>query len=164
MLTTENTPHIFSAGDFSFADVDPGAALASIEVTSLETAGFLRLSGIDVTLNQIINKADIDAGLLRFTPVANETGVAYDSFAFTVNDGGLDAAAAATITVNVSPTNTAPTTSDSAVSTAEDGAYTFSATDFDYLDAEGAALASIEITGLGSVGALQLNGVVYGPA
>ena len=62
--------------------------MASIKITTLETAGKLyNLSGVDVTLNQVITKADIDAGNLKFVPVANANGSSYDSFAFSVNDG-----------------------------------------------------------------------------
>ena len=64
--------------------------MASIEITTLESVGALQLSGVDVTLNQVITKADIDAGNLKFVPVANANGSSYDSFAFSVNDGTTD--------------------------------------------------------------------------
>ncbi|MCP5013602.1 MAG: hypothetical protein GY942_26845, partial [Aestuariibacter sp.] len=82
--------------------------LASIKVTTLETAGSLQLSGVDVTLNQVISKANIDAGNLKFVPVANANGSSYDSFAFSVNDGTTDSASSYTLTVDVTAVNDAP--------------------------------------------------------
>ncbi|WP_162902426.1 cadherin-like domain-containing protein, partial [Facilibium subflavum] len=91
VTTSEGTAYTFSANDFNFADVD-GDSLASVEITTLEGAGSLQLNASDVTLNQVISKADIDAGLLVFTPAADANGTAYDSFGFSVNDGTVDSA------------------------------------------------------------------------
>ncbi|MCK5925119.1 MAG: cadherin-like domain-containing protein, partial [Methylococcales bacterium] len=103
----EDTDHIFSASDFNFTDVD-GDTLASIKITILETIGNLKLNGVDVTLNQSITKADIDAGKLKFTPVANANGTGYDSLGFSVNDGTIDSSTK-TITIDITATNDAPT-------------------------------------------------------
>ena len=119
VTTDEDTPYTFTATDFNFSDVD-GDSLASVEITVLETVGALQLNGSDVTLNQVISKADIDAGLLTFTPVLNESGASYDSFEFVVNDGTVDAASASTMTIDVTAVNDAPTSSDRTVMTDED--------------------------------------------
>ncbi|MCP4238484.1 MAG: hypothetical protein GY770_33755, partial [Aestuariibacter sp.] len=103
-----DTTYTFSASDFSYSDTE-GSTMASIEITTLETAGALQLSGADVTLNQVITKADIDAGNLKFVPVANANGSSYDSFAFSVNDGTTDSASSYTLTVDVTAVNDAPT-------------------------------------------------------
>ncbi|MDL1983033.1 MAG: DUF4347 domain-containing protein, partial [Deltaproteobacteria bacterium] len=107
VTTNENTTYTFSASDFNFTDID-GDTLASVKITSLETAGSLQLSGGDVTLNQVITKADIDAGNLKFVPVADANGTDYDSFEFTVNDGTFDSLTAYTMTVDVTAVNDAP--------------------------------------------------------
>ena len=57
-----------------------------------------RVHPIDVSPNQVITRADIDAGNLKFIPVANASGIGYDSFQFSVNDGVLDSTASATLT------------------------------------------------------------------
>ena len=155
--TNEDTDYVFSAVDFNFSDVD-GDALASIQVTALETVGALKLNGTDVTLNQVISKADIDAGLLIFTPLANANGIGYDSFGFTVNDGTVDSASSYTITIDVNAVNDAPTAANNTVSTNEDTDYVFSAVDFNFSDIDGDTLASIQVTALETVGALKLNG------
>ena len=107
VTTNENTTYLFGASDFNFSDID-GDALSSVRITSLETAGSLQLSGGDVTLNQVITRADIDAGNLTFTPAADANGAGYDSFQFRVNDGTVDSAASYTMTIDVTAVNDAP--------------------------------------------------------
>ncbi|WP_278465664.1 Ig-like domain-containing protein [Gimesia maris] len=158
VTTSEDTPYTFTAADFNFSDID-GDTLASVHITALEIVGALQMSGVDVTLNQVISRADIDAGNLIFTPVANAGGSGYDSFGFTVNDGTLDSTPSNTMTVDVTAVNDAPTATDNTVTTSEDTSYTFTAADFNYSDIEGSPLASIRITALEIVGSLQLSGV-----
>ena len=88
--------------------MDAGDSLCS-EITSLESAGSLQLSGADVTLGQVISAVDIAAGNLTFTPAADENGVGYDSFEFRVHDGTAYSAAAYTMTVDVTPVQDLPT-------------------------------------------------------
>ena len=160
VTTNEDTDYVFTAADFNFADVDAGDTLASLEITTLETVGSLELSGVAVTLNQVITVADINAGNLTFVPVANAVGVGYDSFGFSVNDGSLDSVASYTMTLDVNAANDAPTAANNTVTTNEDTAYTFTAADFNFADVDaGDTLASVEITSLETVGSLELSGV-----
>ncbi|MCP5091332.1 MAG: BspA family leucine-rich repeat surface protein, partial [Gammaproteobacteria bacterium] len=121
VVTNDGTTYTFAAADFGYSDGD-GHVMASVRVTSLESVGALQLQGIDVTLNQVITRADIDAGLLMFVPVGNDSGVSYDSFGFSVNDGAADSASAYTMTIDVNDVNDAPTfispTGDGMVTTA----------------------------------------------
>ena len=110
VTTLEDTVYTFTDADFNFSDVE-GDTLASVKITSLETAGSLQLSGGDVTLNQVITRANIDANNLTFTPVANASGAGYDSFGFSVNDGTSDSATSYTMTIDVTAVNDIPTTS-----------------------------------------------------
>ncbi|RLC56094.1 MAG: hypothetical protein DRI30_06410, partial [Chloroflexi bacterium] len=87
VVTLENTDHIFTIADFNFSDLDAGDTLQYVQITSLEAAGSLQLSGGDVALDQIISVADIVAGNLTFTPVPGENGAGYASFDFKVSDG-----------------------------------------------------------------------------
>ena len=102
VTTGEDTPYTFAASDFNFTDAD-GDALAGVKITTLESAGFLRLSDVNVTLNQVITKADIDGGRLTFRPATGETGDPYATFMFKVNDGTADSASAYTMTIDVTP-------------------------------------------------------------
>ncbi|MCP4965979.1 MAG: hypothetical protein GY926_12175, partial [bacterium] len=116
VATNEDTTYTFAASDFNYSDVD-GDTLASVEITTLEAVGALQLSGADVTLNQVISKADIDAGNLKFVPVADANGTGYDSFGFSVNDGTVDSVSTYTMTIDVSAQNDAPTAANNTVAT-----------------------------------------------
>ena len=89
VTATEDTAFVFALADFGFSDVDSGAQLQSIAVTTLSSKGTLALNGSTVDLDQSISRSDIVAGNLKFTPAANANGTGYDSFKFTVNDGLL---------------------------------------------------------------------------
>ncbi|MFK8068765.1 MAG: beta strand repeat-containing protein [Gammaproteobacteria bacterium] len=107
--TNEDTDYTFTAVDFNFNDID-GDSLTSIQITSLESVGELQLNRVDVTLNQIISRADIDAGNLKFVPITNQNGNGYDSFSFSVNDGFTDSVTSYSITVDVTAVIDIPTT------------------------------------------------------
>ena len=129
----EDTTYTFTVADFNFSDAD-GDTLASVKITSLETVGSLRLSGANVTLNQVISRADIDAGNLKFIPVGDENGDGYDSFGFSVNDGTTDSAGTYMMTINITAVNDAPVLAVIGNQTVDEGAtltFTASATDSD---------------------------------
>ncbi|MCZ6734152.1 MAG: DUF4347 domain-containing protein, partial [Gammaproteobacteria bacterium] len=105
VVTDEDVPYPFTVADFGFSDVDAGDSLQQVQITSLETAGSLQLSGSDVLLNDVILLADITAGNLTFTPALDANGPGYDSFQFKVHDGTEYSASVYTMTVDVTPTN-----------------------------------------------------------
>ena len=109
VTTDEDTAHTFAADDFNFSDTDSGDTLALVEVVTLPTVGTLQLDGTDVTLNQDVTKAQIDADDLEFTPAANGNGTGYASFTFKVSDGTDKSDSAYTMTVNVTAVNDAAT-------------------------------------------------------
>ena len=84
--TQERRTYTFSATDFSYSDTE-GDALSQVKITTLEGSGNLQLNGVDVTLDQLISKADIDAGMLTFIAVGDANGTEYDCFGFQVHDG-----------------------------------------------------------------------------
>ncbi|RTY35724.1 DUF4347 domain-containing protein, partial [Chlorobium phaeovibrioides] len=131
LTTDEDTDLVLTASDFGFADADSGATLASVKITTLETAGSLKyLDGTtwsDVTADQVITESDITAGRLKFVPAADANGASYDTFKFTVNDGTADSATANTITVAVTAVNDAPVAMNDTGSVAEDATLTVDA-------------------------------------
>jgi hypothetical protein len=151
----EDTSHAFAAADFGFGDVD-GDSLTKIQITTLESAGTLKLSGADVTVGQEILVADI--GNLVFTPAQDANGTSYDSFDFKVHDGTEYSATANTITFDVTAVNDAPTAADQTVTIDEDTSHTFTAADFGFSDVDGDSLTKIQITTLESAGTLKLSG------
>ena len=115
LTTNEDTAYAFTAGDFGFSDPadNPVAnALLAVKITTLPGAGTLTDNGNVVTPGQFVSVADINSGLLKFTPGANAYGNGYASFTFQVQDdggtanGGVDLDPSPnTITVNVAPVN-----------------------------------------------------------
>ncbi|MBV5309134.1 S-layer family protein [Chromatium okenii] len=104
------------ASDFGYTDTGEGSPLATVKMTTLNVVGALKYSvdgttWLDVTLNQEISKTDIDAGKLKFIPVANANGLSYATFNFKVSDGTDYSTSENTITINVTAVNDAPTIS-----------------------------------------------------
>ncbi|MGE4350056.1 MAG: Ig-like domain-containing protein, partial [Candidatus Berkiella sp.] len=156
--TNEDTAYSFTTADFNFSDID-GDSLSQIRINSLPVNGSLTLSGVAVALNQIISAADITAGNLQFTPAANDHGVGYASFNFSVHDGAGFSLAGATMTIDVAPVNDLPATANQTVSTNEDTAYSFTMADFNFSDIDGDSLSQIRINSLPANGSLTLSGV-----
>ncbi|WP_434579419.1 retention module-containing protein [Pseudomonas sp. Z5-35] len=75
---TEDTSLVLGWSTFGISDVDSAATSQGVKITGLPGDGKLQyLDGAtwkDVANNQTFSKADIDAGKLRFTPDANESG------------------------------------------------------------------------------------------
>ncbi|WP_447767530.1 LapA family giant adhesin [Pseudomonas kilonensis] len=75
---TEDTSLVLGWSTFGVSDVDNSATSLGVKITELPADGKLQyLDGAtwkDVANNQTFSKADIDAGKLRFTPDANESG------------------------------------------------------------------------------------------
>ncbi|MCW2242495.1 VCBS domain-containing protein [Azospirillum canadense] len=164
----EDATRVFQASDFGFTDVD-GHGLAAVIITSRPAAGTLAYNGTALTAGDVASGfvvAAADLGKLTFTPARDANGTGYASFAFKVQDnggtanGGQDTSATATLTINVTPVNDAPTGADKTVGTAEDTPYTLAAADFGFADVDaGDALAAVTVTRLPAAGTLTLNGI-----
>ena len=118
VTTGVGAAYTFEADDFGFADTDAGAALASVKIVTVPAAGALALDGTAVLANAVVTKAQIDGGMLTFTPVAGASGTGYASFTFKVNDGTDDSVSAYTMTIDVAA---GPTVSIAAPAGATDG-------------------------------------------
>ncbi|ALD22278.1 hypothetical protein AM218_14985 [Hymenobacter sp. DG25A] len=124
VTTLEDTDYTFTAADFGFSDTD-GNSLAAVKVTTLPSAGILKLNGSPVTAGQVIPAASVAS--LTFSPTLNANGAGYTSFTFQVQDnggssnGGLDLDQSPnTLTLNVTPINDAPVAEAQSVTTDED--------------------------------------------
>jgi len=158
LTVNEDTDLTIATADFGFADVDSNT-LKSVKITTLETAGALKLDGTDVTLNQVIVKADLDANKLKLTPVANANGSPYTTFAFKVMDStDAESAAAYTITINVTAVADLPTGAAKTLSVVQDTDLTIATADFGFADGDSNTLKSVKITTLETAGALKLDG------
>ena len=164
VTTAEDTPLVLALTDFgTYADVE-GTPLAAVRISALATDGQLQYDTTGtgawaaVTLNQVISAADITAGRLRFAPDLNETGSPYATIGFQVSDGAAFSAATYTLTATVTAVNDAPTSTNDAVTTAEDTPLVLALTDFGtYADVEGTPLAAVRISALATDGQLQYD-------
>jgi hypothetical protein len=124
----ENTTHTFTASDFNFYDADSDA-LASVIVSMLDDTddGTLTLDNAAITSRTTVTRSQLDDGDLQFTPDTDETGNAYNSFTFSVNDGTDDSAQMYMLTINVgaAPNPTSYTVSVSPASSGGGNAYYF---------------------------------------
>src|SRR5258708_1796739 len=167
----EDGSYTFTTADFGFSDPAdvPANALLAVQISSLPSAGTLTDNGLAVTAGQFVSAAEIAAGKLLYTPAAGQSGAAYASFTFQVEDDGGTAngganldSAPRTMTVNVTWVNDAPQGTNHTVSVLEDGSYTFTASDFgfsDPADVPANSFLAVEITSLPGAGTLTDNGV-----
>ena len=155
VTTNEDVAHVFTVANFGFADVDALDTMSAVRIDTLPAAGTLTLNAVALTAGQVIVAADINAGLLRFTPAPDANGAGYASFTFSVRDtaGPAFDPAPNTMTLNVTPVNDAPAANDVSASGNEDDAQI--AITLTGADLEG-AIASFRITG-----ALPGNGLLY---
>ncbi|MDP4573474.1 LapA family giant adhesin, partial [Pseudomonas sp. LPH60] len=124
---SEDSPLALTWSNFGVSDVDSPAANLGVKITQLPGDGKLQyLDGStwkDVANNQTFSKADIDAGKLRFTPDANESGTNgyggsgvgnqqadYAQIKFQPTDGQA-LGSTGTVTVDITPVADAPTLS-----------------------------------------------------
>lgn len=78
-FTTETTPpYTDPEGDTAF----------QLKVISLPATGTLQLNGVNVSLNQVINFTDIDAGLFTYVPDNGITTSYNANFNFEIADSG----------------------------------------------------------------------------
>jgi uncharacterized delta-60 repeat protein len=90
VTTVANTAYTFTASDFKFSDPNdiPSNNLLAVKIATLPTNGSLTNKGIAVNAGDFVSAADIAAGNLQFTPVANAKGLGYANFTFQVQDDG----------------------------------------------------------------------------
>ena len=106
VTTSKDMAHTFTAANFNFMPATTEDTLTKVHIVTLPNRGTLALSGTAVTAGQEITKADIDAGNLKFTPVADEFGDPYTSFLFRVEGSSRTSTATYTMTIDVTAVTT----------------------------------------------------------
>ena len=86
----------FTAADFNLLDTGYG-----LKVVTLPRRGTLALDGVPVSVGDSVSQARVDAGDLTYTPPQDEIGKGISHFTFRVNDGELESARSAKITIDV---------------------------------------------------------------
>ncbi|MEE9313658.1 MAG: Ig-like domain-containing protein [Rhizobiaceae bacterium] len=148
ITTDEDVAHTFTGADFNFADPE-NDALQSVTITNIALAGgaLIHSGGTPVTNGMLVTAAELAS--MSFTPAANSS--TNGSFDFSVNDANFGATTA-TMMLVVNAVNDLPVATGGAVSTNEDVARTFVATDFNFTDVENDALQSVTILNLSLAG------------
>ena len=111
LATPEDTPVSINSIDIPFTDPDSLDLFEGIRIDSLPPGalGVLKLSGVNVTVGQVISVVDMDNGLFTYLPNTNiNDGDGIASFTFSAFDGDGFSIAPGTLTINVNPVNDAP--------------------------------------------------------
>ncbi|WP_447932205.1 Ig-like domain-containing protein [Sphingopyxis fribergensis] len=142
LSATEDTPYVFTAGNFGFSDAAEGNGFAGVVISTLPVNSTLTLNGVAVGANDFVTAAQIAAGQLVWTPATNANGSGLGSFTFQVRDdggtanGGVDTDQSPNmISFTVANINDPPVSSDAAATIAEDNVLT--GTLPGYTDADG---------------------------
>ncbi|MBW1615865.1 MAG: DUF4347 domain-containing protein, partial [Deltaproteobacteria bacterium] len=168
-IDVDNRVHTFTKEGLGYSDPDKTALeaisensspqdLNKIQITSLPGDGVFKLGTDEVTLNQVIAIADINAGNLKFEADANEYGANYASFDFKVYDGYDWSENSATATIDVS--NDAPTSEHKNIEIDIDKTHDFDGTEFAFNDTNTThtAINQAEITGISGEGTFTYSG------
>jgi hypothetical protein len=159
VTTPEDTTYVFTLGDFNYVDQDNNP-MASVLITQGPLLGELTLNDVVITDPVSISRADIEAGLLKYTPPADENGNDYTAFSYAVNDGKVDSDVGA-MTIHVTPVNDPPQSADKFVRILGERTVQFGGNEFSFRDTDdGDTLNHITLMSLPSKGVLYL--VPYG--
>jgi VCBS repeat-containing protein len=110
--------------------------------------------GAPMTIDGVGTLTITSAGALTFVPVANYAG-AVPSVSYTTSWASNSEKASATVSINITPVNDAPTSTDDAITIEKNTNVILSLSDFgNYSDVEGDALSHIQITNTGTQGTL----------
>ncbi|MDR7316997.1 Ig-like domain-containing protein [Brevibacillus nitrificans] len=151
----EDNPIPFTGQEFhdAFEDEDAGDSLVQIQVSSLPAFGSLQVTGVPVTVNQVIPAAMLLN--LSYVPQPGWNGT--DSFTWKGYDGKDYSSSTANVTITISHVNRAPVVSDASKSGPEDTSLPFAKSDFTYQDNDGNQMTELKVESLPSHGTLALD-------
>ncbi len=162
----EDASHTFSSAEFGFSDKHDNDNFSAVRIVTLPVSGSLSVNDRVPFVGEIISRAVIDAGGLRFDTPVDSHGDAFASFLFRVIDDGTVAHAgviedpvARQMIVTVLPVNDAPAAVSKSISIIEDTVYTMMESDFGFSDAaDGNNFQSVNLISLPADGSLSLAG------
>ena len=156
LTVLEDTVTALSTNNFGY--VDPNQfPLAAVQITALPALGSLKLGGTAVTNDTIVSSADITN--LTYQAALDENGSPYTTMGIKVmNASNLWSLADTVMTMNVTPVNDAPTSTNATLTVLEDTATALAAGNFGYADPNPLPLAAVQITALPALGTLKLSG------
>lgn len=159
LIALEDTVTALAAGNFGYSD-PLNVALAAVQITSLPALGTLKNGGVTVGAGDLpLTVLATNIGNLTYQSASNGNGTPYTTMRIKVMNAGSLWSAGATMTINVTPVNDAPTSTGGSVNLNGNEVRTFSAGDFRFADVDaGDTLGAIQVTLLPEQGTLKLNG------
>ena len=151
----------------SFGYSDPNAlAMASVQITALPAIGTLKNGGAIVGSGNLpLTVAVADLGNLTYQAAPYGFGTPYTTIGIKVMNSNNLWSLPATMTINVTHVNHAPTSAGGAVSIAKSTVKTFAASDFPFADVDvGDTLQAIKVTTLPTHGTLNVSNATIIPA
>ena len=159
LIALEDTVTALAAGNFGYSD-PLNVELAAIQITSLPALGTLKNGGVTVASGDLpLTVLATNIGNLTYQSASNGNGTPYTTMRIKVMNAGSLWSAGATMTLNVTAVNDAPTSTGGSVNLNGNEVRTFSAGDFRFADVDaGDTLGAIQVTLLPAQGTLKLNG------
>ena len=165
VVTPEDTDKVFVASEFNYFDVE-GSTMQQIQITLAPDDGILYNdantdgvvdAGEELSNNEVITKAHIDANRLKFKPDFNDFGSPYASFNFKVHDGTAYSDTAYLFTIDVTPVNDLPTSADSSFGGPTNVDHIMVAGEFPFYDVDVDDLGSVLIVSIPAKGAIYYD-------
>ena len=159
LIALEDTVTALAAGNFGYTD-PLNVALAAVQITSLPALGTLKNGGVTVASGELpLTVLAANIGNLTYQSALNGNGTPYTTMGIKVMNAGGLWSAGATMSLNVTPVNDAPTSTGGSVNLNGNAVRTFSAGDFRFADVDsGDTLGAIQVTSLPATGTLKING------
>jgi gliding motility-associated-like protein len=151
----EDQTILFTQTHFTSAFTDVDGTLSKIKVETLPANGLLKLNGTSIIVNQEIASASLSQ--IRFEPNSNWFG--NTNFKWNGSDGDAYATQNATVSITINPINDLPVLQNIVLSTNEDEALPFTASNFTnaFSDIE-SSLSRIKIVTLPANGTIKQGG------
>ncbi len=158
LTALEDTLTALAAGNFGYMD-QLGVALAAVQITSSPALGTLSYNGAAVGAGGLpLTVTAANIGNLTYQSALNGNGTSYTTMGIKVMNANNLWSAGATMTLNVTPVNDAPTSTGGSVNLDGNPLRTFSAGNFPFADVDaGNTLGAIQVTSLPTKGTLKLN-------
>lgn len=159
LIALEDTVTALAAGNFGYSD-PLNVELAAVQITSLPALGTLKNGGVTVASGDLpLTVLATNIGNLTYQSASNGNGTPYTTMWIKVMNAGSLWSAGATMTLNVTAVNDAPTSTGGSVNLNGNELRTFLAGDFRFADVDaGDTLGAIQVTLLPEQGTLKLNG------
>ena len=158
LTTSEGAVTALTTNNLGYSDPN-SSALAAVQITALPAIGTLKNGSATVGSGNLpLTVAVADLGNLTYQSALYGSGAPYTTMGIKVMNASNAWSLPATMTINVTHVNHAPTSIGAAVSIAKSTSKLFAATDFQFADVDtGDTLQAIKVTSLPTHGSLNVS-------